>query len=64
MSVQKPIIINQAALAWEGWEDADLAAKSAIRWKLLVTGERGPSSGLVMGVAEFPPDTPAPSSPP
>ena len=57
MNMQKPIIIDQAELAWEGWEDADLAAKSEIRWKLLVTGERGPSSGLVMGVAEFPPDT-------
>ena len=57
MSVQKPIIIDQAELAWEGWDDADLAAKSEIRWKLLVTGERGPSSGLVMGVAECPPGT-------
>ena len=57
MSLQKPIIIDQAELAWEGWEDADLAAKSEIRWKLLVTGERGPSSGLVTGVAEFPPGT-------
>ena len=57
MNVQKPIIIDQAELAWEGWDDPDLAAKSEIRWKLLVTGERGPSSGLVTGVAEFPPDT-------
>ena len=40
MGEQKPIIIDQAELAWEGWEDADLAAKSEIRWKLLVTGER------------------------
>lgn len=55
MSVQKPIIIDQAELAWEGCEDADLATKSAIRWKLLVTGERGPSSGLVMGISECPP---------
>ena len=55
MNSQKSIIIDQAELDWEGWEDADLAAKSEIRWKLLVTGERGPSSGLVMGIAEFPP---------
>ena len=57
MSEQKPIIIDQEELAWAGWDDPDLAAKSAIRWKLLVTGERGPSSGLVMGVAECPPGT-------
>ena len=55
MSVQKPIVIDQAELAWEDCEDADLATKSAIRWKLLVTGERGPSSGLVMGISECPP---------
>ena len=54
MSEQKPIIINQAELAWEGWEDAVIAAKSAIRWKILISGERGPSSGLVMGIAECP----------
>ena len=57
MSVQKPIIINQAELAWEGWDDPVIADKSGIRWKLLVTGERGPSSGLVTGVAEVPPGT-------
>ena len=55
MSVQKPIIINQAELAWEGWDDPVIADKSGIRWKLLVSGERGPSSGLVPGVAEVHP---------
>ena len=50
----KSIIINNAALPWEGWDDAELAAKSAIRWKILISGERGPSSGLVTGMAEFP----------
>ncbi len=55
MSSQRPIIINQAELDWEGWDDPDLAAKSPVRWKLLITGERGPSSGLVTGIAEVPP---------
>ena len=64
MNEQKPIIIDQAELAWEGWDDPDLAAKSEIRWKLLVTGERGPSSGLVMGVAGVSTRYTTPPSPP
>ena len=55
MDARKPVIIDQANLDWEGWRDADLAAKSAIRWKLLITGERTESSGLVTGVVEIPP---------
>ena len=55
MSLQRPIIINQAELGWESWNDPELAAKSPIRWKLLITGERGPSSRLVTGIAEVPP---------
>ncbi len=55
MSVQKPIIINEAKLTWEGWDTPVIAAESSIRWKLLITGERGPSSGLVTGIAECPP---------
>ena len=51
----KPIIINQSELEWETWDDPDIAAKSPIRWKLLITGERGPSSGIVTGIAELPP---------
>ena len=48
----KPIIINQSELEWESWDDPDIAAKSPIRWKLLITAERGPSSGIVTGIAE------------
>ena len=54
MSTLKPIVINQTEQSWEGWEDASIAAKSAIRWKILISGERGPSAGLVNGIAEFP----------
>lgn len=57
MSNLKPIIINQSELEWEGWDDPVIAAKSPIRWKLLITGERTPSNGLVMGIAEIPPGT-------
>ena len=51
----RPVIIDQADLPWEGWEDADVAARSAIRWKLLTAGERTESAGLVIGIAEIPP---------
>ena len=54
MSTLKPIVINQTEQSWEGWDDAEIAAKSAIRWKTLISGERGPSAGLVNGIAEFP----------
>ena len=51
----RPVIINQADLPWEGWENADVAARSAIRWKLLTAGECTESAGLVTGIAEIPP---------
>ena len=54
MCTLKPIVINQTEQSWEGWDDAEIAAKSAIRWKILISGERGPSAGLVNGIAEFP----------
>ena len=57
MSIQKPIIINQSELAWESWDDPTIAAEHPNRWKLLITGERGPSSGLVTGIAECPTGT-------
>ena len=51
----RPVIIDQADLPWEGWADADVATRSAIRWKLLTAGERTGSAGLVTGIAEIPP---------
>ena len=48
----RPVIIDQADLPWEGWEDTDVAARSAIRWKLLIAGERTESAGIVTGIAE------------
>ena len=55
MSDLRPIIINQSDLEWEGWDDPEIAAKSPVRWKLLITSERGPSNGIVIGIAEVPP---------
>ena len=55
MPALKPVIVDQAALDWEGWDDPAVAARSAMRWKLFVSGDRGPSAGLVTGVGEIAP---------
>ena len=60
MSRPEPIIISEAELDWESWDDPDIAAAHPNRWKLLITGERGPSSGLVTGIAECPTGTSLP----
>ena len=57
MSEQRPIILNQAELDWETWDDPALADKSPVRWKILISGERGPSSQLSTGIAEMTPGT-------
>ena len=55
MNTPKPLIVDQAALDWEGWRHATLASESAVRWKLLISGERTASRGLVTGVAQLAP---------
>ena len=42
MSRPEPIIISEAELDWESWDDPAIAAAHPNRWKLLITGERGP----------------------
>jgi len=55
MSAPKPAVVDQATLDWEGWGDHALAATGAIRWKILIGGERTESRGLVTGVAQLAP---------
>ncbi len=51
----KPVVVDQVALDWEDWKAPAGADRSAVRWKLLVSGERCPSAGLVTGVGEVAP---------
>ncbi len=51
----KPVVIDEATCAWEAWDDPAVAAKSRIRWKVLVAGERIGSRELVLGLVEIPP---------
>jgi quercetin dioxygenase-like cupin family protein len=42
-------------LAWETWDDPDLRARSALRWRLIFSGSRTPTTGISMGLAELAP---------
>lgn len=54
MNTQKPIILNQSELDWEDWDGPGVAAaEGPLRWKILISGERGPSSRLTTGIAEM-----------
>ena len=49
-----PLVVHEAAEPWQEWPDPAVRARSPIRWKLLVGGERLPSRGLLVGTAELP----------
>lgn len=51
----RPAVVQEAECPWESWADPALHAKSPIRWKLLVGGERTPSKALTVGTCEIPP---------
>jgi mannose-6-phosphate isomerase-like protein (cupin superfamily) len=51
----RPAVVREADCPWEGWTDPALHAKSPVRWKLLVGGERTPSEALTVGTCEIPP---------
>ena len=40
---------------WESWHDPRLAAISAVRWRLVVSGDRTPTAGMSAGIAEIAP---------
>jgi quercetin dioxygenase-like cupin family protein len=41
--------------AWETWDDPALAARSAVRWRLVFSGRRTPTEAMSMGLAEIAP---------
>ncbi len=54
MHTPQPVVVDQAAIDWALWGDADLADESKIHWKLLLAGERTDTVGIVTGIAEIP----------
>jgi mannose-6-phosphate isomerase-like protein (cupin superfamily) len=51
----RPAVVREGDLGWEGWADPAVHARSPVRWKLLVGGERTASGALTVGVCEIPP---------
>lgn len=49
------MVIKDGELEWESWDDPALRAKSPVRWKLLLAGERTRTDGFSLGIAEIPP---------
>ena len=55
MCAPKPAVVDEATLDWEGWNDPTLATKRAVRWKILIVGNRTASRGLITGIAQVAP---------
>lgn len=49
------IALHPDDLPWETWTDPDLAARSPVRWKLLVSRPRADTNAMCCGIAEIPP---------
>jgi quercetin dioxygenase-like cupin family protein len=49
------LIAHEDGDAWETWDDPALAARSAVRWRLIFSGRRTPTEALSMGLAELAP---------
>ncbi len=45
----KPFVVDESECPVEGWDDA---ARGAVTWRTLLSGDRTPSDSLTMGVAE------------
>jgi len=50
MSITRPFIIAEAQAALETWDDP---ARPAVVWRTLLSGDRAPTAGLTLGVAEM-----------
>jgi len=46
-----PIVIQEAALPWETWPDAAVAARSGVVWKDLIRADRTSSRAVSLGLA-------------
>ena len=48
-------LVDLGKLGWETWDDPKLAAQSAVRWKLVFSGQRTPTEAMSIGLAEIAP---------
>ena len=54
-TMSQPTVVQAAALPWETWPDADIAARSQVIWKDLISGDRTPSQALSLGLGQVAP---------
>jgi quercetin dioxygenase-like cupin family protein len=52
---QQGCLVDLQDLDWESWEDPKLAAQSAVRWKMVFSGDRTPTGAMSIGMAEIAP---------
>jgi mannose-6-phosphate isomerase-like protein (cupin superfamily) len=45
-----PIVVQEANIPWATWPDAAIAARSAVVWKDLISGDRTASHALSLGI--------------
>jgi quercetin dioxygenase-like cupin family protein len=50
MPPSQPFIVQEAQVEVEGWDDA---ARGAVTWRTLISGDRTPTDSLTQGVAEL-----------
>ncbi|HEX2527818.1 MAG TPA: cupin domain-containing protein [Geminicoccus sp.] len=46
-------LVDLKDLDWETWDDPQLRANSAVRWKLVFSSDRTPTDTMSMGLAEI-----------
>ncbi len=52
----EPVVVHESEVALDRDEDGNLGA---VTWRTLISGDRTPTSGLTVGVADVPPGQPA-----
>jgi mannose-6-phosphate isomerase-like protein (cupin superfamily) len=53
MSDTRPVVVHEESCAVEGWDDPVIGR---VIWRTLLSGDRTPTAGLTVGIAEIGPD--------
>jgi mannose-6-phosphate isomerase-like protein (cupin superfamily) len=53
MTTDRPTVLHTDSLPVERWDDPD---RGSVTWRTVFSGERTPTSGLTLGIAELAPD--------
>jgi quercetin dioxygenase-like cupin family protein len=52
---QEPVVLREAELEWETWEEDDGVERDSVFWKTLLSDEATGTQELTVGVAKMPP---------